>query len=61
MANAIVIGFGGASWFKGQIEKTILQKTAAVAAGKPSDAGAAAKIASATPMEALKAAKNMLP
>jgi len=60
MANAIVIGFGGASWFKGQIEKTILQKTAAVAAGKPSDAGAAAKIASATPMEALKAAKNML-
>jgi hypothetical protein len=59
MANAIVIGFGGASWFKSQIEKVILQKTAAVAAGKPSDPGAAGQIATSTPMEALKAANNM--
>jgi hypothetical protein len=59
MANAIVIGFGGASWFKSQLEKVILQKTAVVAAGKPSDPGAAGQIAAATPMEALKAAINM--
>jgi hypothetical protein len=31
MANAIVIGFG-ACWFKSQLERVILQKTAVVAA-----------------------------
>ena len=59
MANAIVIGFGGASWFKCQIEKVILQKTAVVAASKPGDSAAANQIATASPMEALKAANNM--
>ena len=59
MSNAIIVGFGRASWFKSQIEKVILQKTAAVAAGKPSDPGAAGQIASATPMEALRVANNM--
>lgn len=59
MANAIVIGFGGASWFKSQIEKVILQKTAAVAASKPSDSAAASQIAVSSPIEALKAANNM--
>jgi hypothetical protein len=59
MANAIVIGFGGASWFKSQVEKVILQKTAVVAASKPSDLGAAGQIATSTPIEALRAANNM--
>ena len=59
MANAIVIGFGGASWFKSQIEKVILQKAAVVAASKPGDSAAAGQIATASPMEAFKAASNM--
>jgi len=59
MANAIVIGFGGASWFKSQIEKVILQKAAVVAASKPSDSAAAGQIATSSPMEAFKAANNM--
>jgi hypothetical protein len=59
MASAIVVGFGGASWFKSQIEKVILQRTAVVAAGKPGDLAAAGQIATSTPMEALKVANNM--
>jgi hypothetical protein len=59
MANAIVIGFGGASWFKSQLEKGILQKAAVVAASKPGDPDAATQIAASSPMEALKAATNM--
>jgi hypothetical protein len=61
MANAIVIGFGGASWFKSQLEKVILQKAAVVAASKPGDAEAASQIATSSPMEAFKAASNMKP
>ena len=44
LANALIIGFGGASWFKSQIEKSILQKTAAEAASKSADPAAAQKI-----------------
>jgi len=61
MAGAIVIGFGGASWFKSQIEKVILQRAAVVAASKSGDALAASQIATSTPMEALKVANNMKP
>jgi hypothetical protein len=59
LANALVIGFGGASWFKSQAEKSILQKTAAVAASKSPDSASANTIATASPMQALKAANNM--
>jgi hypothetical protein len=59
LANALLIGFGGASWFKSQAEKSILQKTAAVAAGKTPDPGSANTIATSSPMEALRAANNM--
>ena len=59
IANALVIGFGGASWFKGHIEKTILQRAASVAAAKPADADAAQTIATSTPMNALKAANRI--
>lgn len=59
LANALVIGFGGASWFKSQAEKMILQKTAVVAAGKQPDPNAAKAIATSSPIEALRAAISM--
>ncbi len=59
MANALVVGFGGASWFKGHIERVILQRTAVVAAGKPGDLTAAARIAVSSPMAALETANGM--
>ncbi len=59
MAHAIVIGFAGASWFKSHIEGVILQRTAAVAAGKAGDPVAARQIATCTPMEALRVANRM--
>jgi len=59
IANALLIGFGGAKWFKSEAEKDVLQKTAAVAASKASDPSAAATIATASPHQALLAAMNM--
>jgi hypothetical protein len=59
IANALLIGFGGAKWWKSEIEKDILQRTAAVAAAKPADPEAAAVIATASPLNALRAAMNM--
>ena len=59
LSTAIVVGFGGARWFKSEGETTVLRKTAAIAAGKSSDTAAAAAIASSSPFEALAAAKNM--
>ena len=59
IANALLVGFGGAKWFKSEGEKNILQKTAAIAADKSPNAAAVAEIATATPLNALKAAKRM--
>jgi hypothetical protein len=59
IGNALLMGFGGAKWFKSEIEKDILQTTAAIAAGKPGNANAAAAIAGAAPGEALRIAKAM--
>jgi hypothetical protein len=59
IANSMLIGFGGVKWWKSEIEKDILQRTAAVAANKQADPAAAAVIATASPLEALKAALNM--
>jgi hypothetical protein len=59
IANALVIGFGGAKWFKSESEKDILQKTAAIAATKNPNAAAATRIATSTPLEALRTAINM--
>ena len=59
VANALLIGFGGAKWWKSENEKDILQRTAAVAANKSPDPAAAAVIATATPLNALRAAMNM--
>jgi len=59
LANALVIGFGGTKWWKSEGEKDVLQKTAAVAAGKSANPTAAAEIAAATPLKALSIAKGM--
>jgi hypothetical protein len=59
VANALIIGFGGAKWFKSETEKDMLQKTAAIAAGKKADPNAAITIASASPNQALRAAMQM--
>lgn len=59
LANALVVGFGGAKWFKSELEKDILQKAGGIAAGKAADADAAVKIATGSPLEALRAAIDM--
>lgn len=59
IANALVIGFGGAKWFKSESEKDILQKAGGIAANKAADHSAAVTIATGTPMEALRAAVHM--
>jgi hypothetical protein len=59
LSTALIVGFGGARWFKSEGETTIFRKTAAVAASKSADSGAAATIAAGTPIEALNAATKM--
>src|SRR5271154_5567700 len=59
LSTAIVVGFGGARWFKSETETTIFRRTAAVAASKSADSKAAATIAAGTPIEALAAANRM--
>jgi hypothetical protein len=61
IANALLIGFGGAKWFKSETEKDVLQKTASIAAGKQGDQTAALAIASGTPNQALAVAMRMKP
>ena len=61
VANALLVGFGAAKWFKSETEKNVLQKTAALAAGKSADPYAAVTIASSTPNQALSAALHMHP
>ena len=61
VANALLVGFGSAKWFKSETEKNVLQKTAALAAGKSADPYAAVTIASSTPNQALSAALHMHP
>jgi hypothetical protein len=59
LSTAILVGFGGARWFKSEAETTIFRKTAAVAASKSADSNAAATIAAGTPIQALTAANRM--
>jgi hypothetical protein len=59
IANALLVGFGGAKWFKSEMEKDVLQKTAAIAAAKSADPYAAVTIATGTPNQALSAAVQM--
>lgn len=59
LASALAVGFGGASWFKSQSEKSLLRGAAVVAAGKNADPAAAAAIATSAPSNAFKAAVAM--
>jgi hypothetical protein len=59
LSTAIIVGFGGARWFKSEGETTIFRRVATVAAGKSADHDAAAAIASGTPSQALKIANDM--
>jgi tetratricopeptide (TPR) repeat protein len=60
VANALLIGFAGAKWFKSESDKDILRKAAGIAAAtKVEDPDAALTIATGTPMEALRAAMGM--
>lgn len=59
IANALLLGFGGAKWFKTETDKSVLQQTAAIAAGRNSDPAAAIEIANGTPAQALAVAVQM--
>ncbi|WP_353069416.1 hypothetical protein RBB75_02460 [Tunturibacter empetritectus] len=59
LSTAMLIGFGGARWFKSEGETTIFRKAAVIAASKPADGEAAATIATGTPFQALTAANRM--
>jgi hypothetical protein len=59
LSTAIIVGFGGARWFKSEGETTIFRRTAAVAASRSANNEAAAAIAVGTPTEALSAALRM--
>ena len=60
LSTAIIVGFGGARWFRSEGDQTIYQKAAAVAAAKSSDAVDAALIGSASPVQALAIANRMV-
>jgi hypothetical protein len=59
LSTAIVVGFGGARWFKSEGETTVFRRVATVAASKSADPAAAAAIASASPVHALAVANDM--
>jgi hypothetical protein len=59
LSTAMIVGFGGARWFKSEGETTIFRRTAAVAASRTANKEAAAAIAVGTPTEALSAALRM--
>ncbi len=59
LSAAIVVGFGGARWFKSEGETTVFRRVAAVAASKAADPAAAAAIASSSASRALAIARDM--
>ncbi len=58
IANALIIGFGGAKWFKSESEKDIWQKTAAEAASKQPNPQLSVQIAGSSPAKALAAVRS---
>jgi hypothetical protein len=58
LAGALLIGFGGARWLTNESDKSLLNKTASIVASKPTSDATAAAIRSASPMQALEAAKQ---
>ncbi len=59
VANALVIGFGGAKWFKSEHEKDTLQEAGALVATKKGHQDVADIFRMGSPLEALRAAKKM--
>lgn len=59
VANALVIGFGGAKWFKSESEKDVLQKAGGIVARKKGHEDVAQAFFTGTPREALHAAEIM--
>ncbi|WP_157968558.1 hypothetical protein [Streptomyces geranii] len=59
VAGAIGVGIGGARWLANYVDKEILQKAAATAAGRQADQLAQNKIANADPSEALEIAMKL--
>jgi hypothetical protein len=59
LSTAIVVGFGGARWFKAEGDQTIFRRAAAVAAAKSADPQASAVIASGSAIQALAVANRM--
>lgn len=58
LAGAILVGFGGARWLTNEVDKTLLNKTASLAAERPMSQTAAKEILSASPIEALRIVKE---
>ena len=54
LVGAVLVGIAGAKWLTNEIDKTLLRKTATNAAASHADINKAAKIAGATPFQALK-------
>jgi len=59
LAAAAGVGTGGARWLGTYVDKRLLQVTAATAAAKAADAGAAERLAVAAPTAALEIARRM--
>ena len=54
LAGALVIGFGGARWLTNEVDKSLLSKSTAIAAGASKSEATAQSVLHATPMETLK-------
>lgn len=54
--GAILVGIGGSRWLSNEVDKTLLQKAAAKAAGSASEPTKATQMASATPAQAFSLA-----
>ncbi|MGH8881447.1 MAG: hypothetical protein ACRD0P_29540, partial [Stackebrandtia sp.] len=61
LGGAVLVGAGGSKWISSQVDKVVLQRTAAVAAGREADPNKAAEIAAATPSAALQVALGLQP
>lgn len=59
LAGALGVGVGGARWLANYVDKEVLQKAAATAAGKQASQQAKTEIANAEPTEALVIAESL--
>jgi len=57
--GAVLIGIGGAKWLTDEVDKRVLQRAAAEAAGRQPDSGKALEMETAKPMRALELAREL--